>query len=519
MLKQVTGKTHRDLQRHLITLIAGAVPSQFLVALRALTDFRYAGKPSRFNDSTSARMQLALDEFHACKGEVTDIGARVNPKGEPIENWHIPKLEFMQSVVPSIVASGPVSQWTADVTEHAHITQVKEPARAGNNKDYEAQIVRHLDMLARLRSFDLMTAMKEAKVDFRVTEEHPTDAEPVDFEPEGEGEGEDREEARCTLLSSSAQLIAQLNSGAKFGGAKRRKADLFYRSLSVAQNPDALLPHRTFTDGSGCTAFHLIRDPDYKTLDVDEAARLFRLPDLVGSLKDYMDRFTQGTETFTVGGRRSGGLNSNLPFSHVKIWSKVVLQGKQYFDMDLVTEPYTISALPPDDKWVYGRQDGAIINISSDACWPRSSMHGHSVVAVKMIFTVAQPRKPAKPIPGTHRFFAYCERFDVVAQEPPPPEYAHLPLYSAWDNHSPDYYTGCYVLKRARRSNGEPLGDIIPLVQFRAVADLIPHIRGKANRQFSPFTSFHLNDEFLLNKYLDDETYPILEHTDPCLTV
>lgn len=136
-----------------------------------------------------------------------------------------------------------------------------------------------------------------------------------------------------------------------------------------------------------------------------------------------------------------------------------------------------------------------------------------------MIFTVAQPRKPAKPIPGTHRFFAYCERFDVVAQEPPPPEYAHLPLYSAWDNHSPDYYTGCYVLKRARRSNGEPLGDIIPLVQFRAVADLIPHIRGKANRQFSPFTSFHLNDEFLLNKYLDDETYPILEHTDPCLTV
>ncbi|KAE9384833.1 hypothetical protein BT96DRAFT_841644, partial [Gymnopus androsaceus JB14] len=521
MLKQVTGKTQRDIQSSLITSIAGAVSRQFLIVLRALMDIRYSGNSGRFSDNSSARIQLALDEFHDHKHEVMEVGARVNTKGEPIENWHIPKLEFMQSIVPSIAASGPVSQWSADVTEHAHITLVKEPARAGNNKDYERQIVRHLDMLARLRNFDLMTAIKEAKIIFRLEEECARDAEAMDLDLEDgvedpPDEDPPDEEARCTLLSSSAQLVAHLSSGSKkFGGAKRRKADLFHRSLSTAQNPRSLLPHRTFTDGSGCTAFHLVRDPDEHTLDWDEAMAKFRLPDLAGAFKDYMDRFRQGTKMFTVGGRR-GNNRDDPPFSKIKVWSKFVLQGKQYFDADLVTDPYTICACPPNETWIYGRQDCAVININPDECWPQSSMNGHSVVAVRMIFSPIQPRKPAKPIPGTHQFFAYCERFDVVPQEPPPSKYAHLPLFSAWDNHIPDYFTGCYVLRRARRNNGEPFGDIIPLTQFRAFADLTAHIRGKANHRFSSFTSFHLNEEFLFNKYCDNEIYRILERTDPC---
>lgn len=139
---------------------------------------------------------------------------------------------------------------------------------------------------------------------------------------------------------------------------------------------------------------------------------------------------------------------------------------------------------------------------------------GHSIVAIKMIFTLVQQRKPARPIPGTDQFFAYCERFDAVPQESPPQKYAHLPLFSAWDNHTPDYSTGCYVLKRARRTSGEPFGDIILLRQFRAFADLTAYVRGKANRHLSSFTSFHFNDEFLLNKYRTDEMYHALEHTD-----
>jgi hypothetical protein len=56
---------------------------------------------------------------------------------EEVSNWYIPKLEFMQSVVFNIQQNGVAMQWSADVTEHAHIEVVKDPAASGNNQDYE----------------------------------------------------------------------------------------------------------------------------------------------------------------------------------------------------------------------------------------------------------------------------------------------------------------------------------------------------------------------------------------------
>lgn len=135
-----------------------------------------------------------------------------------------------------------------------------------------------------------------------------------------------------------------------------------------------------------------------------------------------------------------------------------------------------------------------------------------------MIFTIQQPRgHSAHPIPGTHKFLAYCERFDVVDQPSPPSEFQHLPLYHTWDHHTLDYFSGCYVLRRARQNNGEPFGGIIPLTQFRAQADLSLLLQAKANTRLSSFTSFYLSDEFLLNKYFSKEFFYILEHADPCM--
>ncbi|KAG2056177.1 hypothetical protein BDR06DRAFT_859357, partial [Suillus hirtellus] len=45
-----------------------------------------------------------------------------------LDNWYIPKLELMQSVMPSIHLVGSLMQWSADTTEHAHITLIKDPA-------------------------------------------------------------------------------------------------------------------------------------------------------------------------------------------------------------------------------------------------------------------------------------------------------------------------------------------------------------------------------------------------------
>ncbi|KAF9523039.1 hypothetical protein CPB83DRAFT_871812 [Crepidotus variabilis] len=99
-LKQVTGRDHRDMQH--------AVSPGFLIAIRALLDFRYLAQSTIIDDN-------------------------IGKKGL-ILNWQIPKLEFLQSVVPNLRLNGVPIQWTADVTEHTHISVVKEPADSGNNQ-------------------------------------------------------------------------------------------------------------------------------------------------------------------------------------------------------------------------------------------------------------------------------------------------------------------------------------------------------------------------------------------------
>ena len=87
----------------------------------------------------------ALLTFHEHKQSILDARARVGKGGRPIENFDIPKLESMQSVAPQIILNGVPMQWSADVTEHAHITFVKDPAREANNQNYDKQICLNLD--------------------------------------------------------------------------------------------------------------------------------------------------------------------------------------------------------------------------------------------------------------------------------------------------------------------------------------------------------------------------------------
>ena len=132
-LKQVTGREHHDIQRYIVGIIAGAVPRDFLIAIRASMDFRYLSQAREIDDEGCAIISTALDEFHQHKSAIIEAGARVGKGNRPIDNWYIPKLELMQSVVPNIRANGAPIQYSADVTEHAHITKIKNPARAGNN--------------------------------------------------------------------------------------------------------------------------------------------------------------------------------------------------------------------------------------------------------------------------------------------------------------------------------------------------------------------------------------------------
>ncbi|KIJ10592.1 hypothetical protein PAXINDRAFT_85809, partial [Paxillus involutus ATCC 200175] len=110
------------------------------IPICALSDFRYLSQSPIISKATREKSKNALQEFHNHKKTIINLGARCGEKNHPLKHWHIPKLELMQSVVLSIVAVGSLLQWSADMTEHAHIVVIKDPAEATNNREYNPQI-------------------------------------------------------------------------------------------------------------------------------------------------------------------------------------------------------------------------------------------------------------------------------------------------------------------------------------------------------------------------------------------
>ena len=79
-MKQVTGRQHRDIQRYIVAVIAGAAPPAFVMAIRALQNFRYLAQAPVIDDEHCAKMDAALQRFHSHKQAIIDAGARTGKK-------------------------------------------------------------------------------------------------------------------------------------------------------------------------------------------------------------------------------------------------------------------------------------------------------------------------------------------------------------------------------------------------------------------------------------------------------
>ncbi|KAF8547631.1 hypothetical protein OG21DRAFT_1527027 [Imleria badia] len=250
-LKQVTGRDHCAIQRYIIGTMAGSVPRRVLIALRALLDFCYLAQALVFTTESIDRVAAALQEFHDNKDAIVHHGLH--------NNWEIPKLELLQSVVPSISHSGAVMQWTADVTEHTHVEEIKMPARAGNNQNYYSQIARHLDRLDQCFCFDLATHIEEQipSLGEDSTEDHE------DHEPD-----------------------AETHAFAEYSIPTYPPIDYFAMSSALLQgsNPHSPKPYCMFATTT--TAFHLATKPSLQ-LTATEAAAKYGLPDLVLAISTF----------------------------------------------------------------------------------------------------------------------------------------------------------------------------------------------------------------------------------------
>ncbi|KAG1892950.1 uncharacterized protein F5891DRAFT_1197062 [Suillus fuscotomentosus] len=280
---------------------ADAAPPGVVVAVRALMHFRYLVQSPSIDDRDLTRITAALDEFHANKHAIIAAGVRQGKGGKVIDNWHIPKLELMQSIVPSIRNSGVIAQWSADVTEHAHITEVKDPARSSNNNNYDPQICRYLDRADKCNRFDLATSLLDHSEDTGVVgEEFVEEDDEIDYYTD--------------------VIPTELPSPTRRPGQPRPITDYFSIAKILQQKEvgSVPVPLRSFVVRR--TALHLAYDPSIKNTTVDEVAIMFGLPDLRPAIADFLYReATYGSHIHSIGGPRRAAHDAELPFDKVQV--------------------------------------------------------------------------------------------------------------------------------------------------------------------------------------------------------
>jgi len=172
------------------------------------------------------------------------------------DSWTIPKLELLQSVIPSIRDSGAVMQWSADITEHAHIQEIKVPACAGNNQNYYSQIARYLDHSEKCFRFDLTTHLHSQASEVNHGEDDE-DELPLGTDDRDEPDSED---------SSFADHLAAFCPVSNYFAI----AD----ALRWGCIPTAIKPFCTFSNDT--TAFRLASKPSL-CLNIDDAADMFKI--------------------------------------------------------------------------------------------------------------------------------------------------------------------------------------------------------------------------------------------------
>ena len=355
-LKQVTGRAQRDIQRYIVVAIAGATVPEVVIAVRALMEFRYLSQAIAITSTTHDKIKTALQEFHANKDAIIDNGFRRGRKTKSIlKHWHIPKIELMQSVVPSINRVGSLLQWSADTTEHAHIEVVKDPASTTNNRNYDAQICRCLDRLEKCRLFNTAVTLRAPA---------QPDANGEEREADANDHQEDAVEDRREMLDD-------------IWAPSRRTTNFFDVATRLSSSPPGSIPTPLRTFIAGSTAIHLNYDSSRRNVPVDEVATTFGLPDLRGALADYFRRQQDSPQSLhTFGGQRRSPPDAYLPFNALHIWYKVRLQQKMYHDPSVVASTFTVNAHPPDRTWKYGRYDAAIMNVDDRWQWPSSGLQG-----------------------------------------------------------------------------------------------------------------------------------------------
>ncbi|KAH8979276.1 hypothetical protein EDB86DRAFT_2814758 [Lactarius hatsudake] len=453
-VQQMTGREHRDIQRSIIAVIAGAVPPSFLRAIRALIDFIYQVQSPFLTESAISSFVDSLKEFHDEKAAITAAGARIGTKG-PITHFNIPKLELWQHFACSTKMMGAPIQWTADVTERLHITEVKHPFRATNHRNFEEQCARILDRLERVKLFDFFCKFL-ANGDLKLSNPVVTEA----------------------VLTAQQDLHPVLPPTVAT-----------CEEIVMSQRPMQNYFLKGLVSSNSLAAFHLNKTPDIASISIGEATHLYALQDFWPALGDFMSGLSHQQRR----GRRVSRGCPDVGFEDIRIWFRFRIQLHSVHDQHVLLPAQTVQVLPPSQKHPHGLCDTVLIHGLGDA-----GDSGDESVQVRMLFQPISNERQNNP------FLCYIEKFSFAGRR------------AKDGSRLEEQDVDMYLLRRQFRSqvlgNGTRMrmGDIIPLTDIAHTVDLVPVYGAQKNPEITAENSLDLPTEFYLNCFSDKEIYHTL---------
>lgn len=218
------------------------------------------------------------------------------------DSWEIPKLELLQSVVSSIQHSGHIIQWSADVTEHAHIQEIMVPTHASNNQNYYKQIACYLDHSDKCFQFNMTTY---------ITAQHKESLLSEGERGGEEGEGEDFDHEDHTDDSDGSFLAEHVNLSHSI-------INYFVLADAISHSliPNTPKLHHTFMTPT--TTFHITNKPSLQ-MTIDEAAILFGILDLCPTIWEFFECIQDHRNTHDVSGIRTRDIHCSLPFDQIQV--------------------------------------------------------------------------------------------------------------------------------------------------------------------------------------------------------
>jgi hypothetical protein len=245
-------------------------------------------------------------------------------------------------------------QWSADITEHAHVTEVKNPVHAENNQNYYSQIARHLDRVDKCFRFDLAIRIASA-----LSPDHHFDGDDDGDDNDNEQEHDPDEETRNLSVYSTPT---------------RKIIDYFHIAHALASDPSPRVPQPLRTFASSTTAIHLALKSSSSTTIAD-ASESFGLPDLHDAIRGCLDHSSHG-EPHDVTGQRPTSFRCALLTDKVQIWSKIRVQLRNWHDPGLVEPTQTLVISSPSQHYPHGCYDCVVISPTADSDWPTGGLNG-----------------------------------------------------------------------------------------------------------------------------------------------